>query len=89
MTNPDDNKDLQQIMTRADELLAELDTMITEDLEEQKRIPLEKAASKLKKIKADPQKAEAVKKHGSFGEGIHEAIDEVIKAMKAFGHHDR
>ncbi|MDY6822302.1 MAG: hypothetical protein SWH68_00660 [Thermodesulfobacteriota bacterium] len=87
MTNPDE-KNMEQIMAEADQLINELDALITEDMEEQKRIRLEQAAQKLKKAKADPEKVKAAKKRGPLGDGIHEAIDEVIKAMKEFGHHD-
>lgn len=88
MASPEE-KSTEQIMAQADQLINELDALITQDIEEQKRIRLEQAAQKLKNAKADPEKAKAAKKRGSLGEGIHEAIDDVIKAMKEFGHHDR
>lgn len=77
---------IEKILSEADQLLDQLNSGLIEDMEENRRTQLEIHASELKRRKLEiSRKAEKGRKtdSGSFGEGIHEAIDEIVKAMEA------
>ena len=77
---------MEKILSEADELLNQLNSGLIEDMEETRRTQIEIHANELKKRKLEIlQKTEKGKTtdYGSFGEGIHEAIDDIVKAMTA------
>ncbi|MEE4265685.1 MAG: hypothetical protein V2I56_23565 [Desulfobacteraceae bacterium] len=81
-----DSRKIEKILSEADELLNQLNSGLIEDMEKYRRTQLEIHASELKRRKLEiSRKAEKRKApdSGSFGEGIHEAIDEIVKAMGA------
>lgn len=78
-------EDIEQILAEADELLQQLDPEIIEYLEDEQRAQLEKQALILKQLKAEIENKigmEAAPESSSYGEGIHEAIEDIMKAMK-------
>ncbi|MCE5243590.1 MAG: hypothetical protein ABFD98_20090 [Syntrophobacteraceae bacterium] len=80
------HEDIEQLLAEADELLLQIDPEIIEYMEEEQRAQLEEQAQSLKKLKAEIQ--DKIGKEGSpeqrsdYGEGIHEAIEDIAKAMK-------
>jgi hypothetical protein len=79
-------RSIENILSEADELLKRLNSGLIQDMEETKRTQIEIHANKLKKRRLDvQQKTEKDKTsdHSSSGEGIHEAIDDIVTAMKA------
>jgi hypothetical protein len=81
-------EDFEQILAEADELLENIDSEFMEYLEEEHRAQLEEQAENLKKLKSEVQ--EKLEKEGtldsrSYGEGMHEAIEDIVKAMKMLG----
>jgi hypothetical protein len=81
-------EDFERILAEADELLENIDSEFMEFLEEENRAQLEEHAQNLKKLKAEVQ--EKLEKEGtlesrSYGEGMHEAIEDIVKAMKMLG----
>jgi len=79
-------EDIEQILAEADDLLQQIDPEIIEYLEEEKRAQLEQQAQSLKKLKSEVQ--DEIGKEGPsqskpYSEGMHEAIDDIVKAMKA------
>ena len=79
------DEDIEQILAEADELLQQIDPEIIKDMEERRRAQLEEHAQRLKKLKSEVQ--EKIGKEGkpesiSYGEGMHEAMDDIVKAMK-------
>ena len=79
-------KDIEQILAEADELLQQIDSEIIEDMEEEERAQLEQQAQSLKKLKSEVQDKignEGAPESSSYSEGVHEAIDDIVKAMKA------
>lgn len=81
-------EDFEKILAEADELLENIDSEFMEYLAEEHRAQLEEQAENLKKLKAEVQ--EKLEKEGtlesrSYGEGMHEAIEDIVKAMKVMG----
>ena len=80
-----DPKTIENILSGADELLNRLNSGLIKDLEETERIQIEIMANNLKKQKIEVQEKIEMRKpskHPSFGEGIHEAIEDILKAMR-------
>ena len=78
-------KDIEQILAEADELLQQIDSEIIEVMEEEQRAQLEQQAQSLKKLKSEVQDKigkEGAPESSSYGEGVHEAIEDIVKAMK-------
>jgi DNA-binding transcriptional MerR regulator len=79
-------KDIEQILAEADELLQQIDPEIIEDMEEEQRAQLEQQAKSLKKLKSEVQDKignEGAPESSSYGEGVHEAMDDIVNAMTA------
>jgi hypothetical protein len=85
MTTTLKSKSLDQLLAEADELVQKINSEHLEDLEEDHRLQFEKHAQKLQEIKSEVQaKTEEKGTMESFSsaEGIHEAIHDIVKAMK-------
>jgi Skp family chaperone for outer membrane proteins len=72
-------------MAEADELIRQINSDAIKDMEEEHRIQFEKHAQNLKKIKSEVQSK--IEKKGtseisSSADGIHEAIQDIVKAMR-------
>jgi len=79
------HEDIEQILAEADELLQQIDPEIIAYMEEEQRIQLEQQAQSLKKLKSEVQDKigkEGAPESSSYGEGVHEAIEDIVKAMK-------
>jgi len=79
------DEDIEQILAEADELLQQINPEIIKDIEEKRRAQLEEHAQRLTKLKFEVQdkiKKEGTSESGSYGEGMHEAIEDIVKAMK-------
>jgi ElaB/YqjD/DUF883 family membrane-anchored ribosome-binding protein len=79
------NEDIEQILAEADELLRQINPEVIKDIEERRRAQLEEHAERLKKLKSEVQDRIGKEKtpgNRSYGEGMHEAMDDIVKAMK-------
>ena len=79
-------EDIEQILAEADDLLQQIDPEIIEYMEEEQRAQLEKQVQSLKKLKSEVQGKigkEGASKSWPYSEGMHEAMDDIVKAMKA------
>ena len=79
-------EDIEQILAEAEDLLQQIDPEIIEYLKEEQRAQLEQQAQSLKKLKSEIQDKigpEGPSKDWAYGEGMHEAMDDIVKAMKA------
>lgn len=81
-----ESKDIEQLLAEADELIQKINSDAVKDLQDVHRQQIEKHAQHLKKIKSAVQgkiekKGASKKDHGA--EGMHEAIQEITKAMGA------
>ena len=86
-----ESKTLEQLMAEADELVQKINSEYLEDLEEEHRRQFERHAQKLQELKSVVQAKTAEKgtiESFSSAEGVHEAILDIVKAMKDLaGHH--
>ena len=78
--------DIYQLMAEADALVHKINAGLVEELQETHRIQFEQHVQRLQSIKSTVE-AETEKKvrpegGGQYGEGIHEAIEDIVKAMK-------
>jgi hypothetical protein len=78
-------KNIEQLLAEADELIRQINSDAIKDMEEEHRIQFEKHAQNLKKIKFEVQ--EKIEKKGtseisSSADGMHEAIQDIVKSMK-------
>jgi vacuolar-type H+-ATPase subunit H len=79
-----ESKDIDQLLAEADELIRQINSDAIKDMKEEHRIQFEKHARDLKKIKSEIH-GESGKKGtseiSSGADGIHEAIQDIVKAM--------
>ena len=78
-------KDIEQILAEADELLQHIHSEVIEDMEEEYRALIEEHAQSLKRLKSEVQdkiEKEGTPETSSYSEGTHEAIEDIVKAMK-------
>jgi predicted RecB family nuclease len=81
-------KDIDRLMAEADELIKQIDSKTIKDMEEEHRIQFETHAQSLKKLKFEVQEKidkEGTPESGSYSEGMHQAIDDIMTAMKNLG----
>ena len=79
-------EDIEQILAEADDLLQQIDPEVIKYLKEEQRAQLEQQAQSLKKLKSeleDKIRQEGPSKSRPYSEGMHEALDDIAKAMKA------
>ena len=76
-----ESKNIEQLLAEADELIEQIHSDAIKDMQEQHRLQFEKHAQNLKKIKSEVQ-GKIEKKTNSGAEGMHEAIQDIVKAMR-------
>jgi hypothetical protein len=88
MTSTFSHEEIEQLLAEADALIDKINSDAVLDLQEEQRIQVEKQAQELEQLRAEARaklaKAEKTES-SSFGEGMHEAIDAIVKAMKNIG----
>jgi hypothetical protein len=80
-----ESKSIEQLLAEADELVQKINSEFLEDLEEGHRLQFEKHAQRLQEIKSEVKaKTEDKGTIESFStaEGMHEAVLDIVKAMK-------
>ena len=81
-------KHIDQLLDEADELIKQIDSYAVKDMEEEHRIQFEKHAQSLKKLRSEIQEKidkEGTPDSGSYTEGMHQAIVDIMTAMKNLG----
>jgi acyl-CoA thioesterase FadM len=84
MTTYLEDKDIEQLMAEADEIIRQINSDFIKEMEEEDRLRIEIYAQKLKKRKSEIESRiikEKASETGSGAEGMHEAIDDIVKAM--------
>jgi hypothetical protein len=79
------SKNIDKLLAEADELIQQINSDAIKDMEEAHRIQFEKHAQNLKKIKSEIHGESGNKgtsEIGSGADGIHEAIQDIVKAMR-------
>jgi hypothetical protein len=72
---------IEQLLAEADELIQQIHSDAINDMQEEHLLQFEKHAQNLKKIKSEVQ-GKIEKKANSGAEGMHEAIQDIVKAMQ-------
>ena len=85
-----ESKNVEQLLAEADELIQQINSDVIKDMEERHRLQFEKHAQNLKKIKSEVQSK--IEKKGtseisSSAGGMHEAIQDIVKAMRNLTKH--
>ena len=80
-----ESKNIEQLLAEADELVQKINSDVINDMQEEHRLQFAKHAENLKKIKSEVQGK--IEKKGrseisSSAEGMHEAIQDIVKAMQ-------
>ncbi len=81
-------KDIDQLLAEADELIKQINADAIKDMQEEHRIQFEKHAQNLKRLRSEVQEKidkKGAPESGSYSEGMHEAIDDIVTAMKNLG----
>ena len=86
MSNDQETKDIDQLMAEADDLIRQIHSDAIKDMKETHRLQFEKHARNFEKIKSaagdtTPKKG-MLDGTGSSTEGTHEAIREIVTAMR-------
>ena len=75
------SRNIEQLMAEADELIQQINSDHINDMQEEHRLQFKKHAQNLKKIKSEVQ-GKIEKETNSGAEGMHEAIQDIVKAMR-------
>jgi DNA anti-recombination protein RmuC len=85
MPNNLKSKSIEQLLAEADELIQKVNSDAIKDMKEEHRLQVKKHAQNLIKIKSEVQSKIQKKETSIFSssfEGMHEAIEEIGKAMR-------
>ena len=80
--------DIDRLLAEADELIKQIDSDAIKEMEEEHRIQFEAHAQSLKKLRSEVQEKidkEGTLESGSYSEGMHQAIADIMTAMKNLG----
>jgi vacuolar-type H+-ATPase subunit H len=87
MTKILESKSIEELMAEADELMRQIHSDAINDMEEEHRLEFEKHAQNFKRIKSEVQEKAGnteISEITSSADGMHEAILDIVKAMKGF-----
>ena len=87
MSKKSESKSIEQIMAEADELVRQINADAIKEMEEEHRLEFEKHAQNFKRIKSEVQEKAGnteISEITSSADGMHEAILDIVKAMKGF-----
>ena len=79
-------EDIEKLLAEADELLQQINSEVIADMAEEQRSQLEEHVQSLKKLKSEVHDKignGGATESSSYSEGMHEAMDDIAKAMKA------
>ena len=85
MPNNLESRKIEQLLVEADELIQQINSDAIKDMKEEHLLQFEKYAQNLKKIKSEVQgkiEKKATSEISSSAEGMHEAIQDILKAMR-------
>ena len=80
-----ETKNIEQLLAEAEELLQQINSDAIKEMKEEHRLQFEKHAQTLKKIKAEVHgkiEKKGTSEISSGAEGMHEAIQDIVKAMR-------
>ena len=80
-----ESKNIEQLLAEADELIQQINSDAINDMQEEHLLQFEKHAQNLKKIKSEVQgeiEKKGTSEISSSAEGMHEAILDIVKAVR-------
>lgn len=82
-----ESQNIDQLMAEADELIQQINSDVINDMKEKHRLEFEQHAQKLEKLKSEVKLQDSEQKDKtvqitSSAEGMHEAFEDIVKAMK-------
>ena len=80
------SNNIEQLLAEADELIQQINSDVINDMHKEHRLQFEKHAQNLKKIKSEIQGKigkKGTSEISSSAEGMHEAIQDIVKAMQS------
>ena len=80
-----ESKNIEQLLAEADELIQQINSDAIKDMQEEHLLQFEIHAQNLKKIKSEVQskiEKKETSEIGSGAEGMHEALQDIVKAMR-------
>jgi hypothetical protein len=80
-----ESKNIEQLLAEADELIQQINSDAVKDMKEEHLLQFEIHAQNLKKIKSEVQgkiEKKGTSELSSSAEGMHEAIQDIVKAMR-------
>jgi len=75
------SRNIEQLLAEAEDLIQQINSDAINDMQDEHRLQFEKHAQDLKKIKSEVQ-GKIEKKTNSGAEGMHEAILDIVKAVR-------
>ena len=85
MSNNVASKNIEQLLAEADELIQQINSDAIKDMQEEHLLQFEKHAQSLKKIKSEVKgkiEKKGTSEISSSAEGMHEALQDIVKAMR-------
>jgi hypothetical protein len=82
-----ESKNIEQLLAEADELIQQINSGAVKDMKEEHRLQFEKHTQNLKKIKSEVRgkiEKKGTSETGSSAEGMHKAIQDIVKSMRDF-----
>ena len=79
-----ESKNIEQLLAEADELIKQINSDAIKDMQEEHLLQFEKHAQSLKKIKSEVKgkiEKKGTSEISSSAEGMHEALQDIVKAM--------
>lgn len=86
MTESIESKDIETLLAEADELIQQINSDVINDMKEKHRMEFEEHTQKLKMIKSEVL-GKIEKKKSSGAEGMHQAIQDIVKAFQDLTKH--
>jgi len=82
-----ESRNIDELLAEADELVQQINSDVIKYIKEERRLQFEIHVQNLKKIKSEIQgkiDEKGTSEIGSGAEGMHKAIEDIVKAMRAF-----
>ncbi len=80
-----ESKNIEQLLAEADEFIQQINSDAIKDMQEEHLLQFEKHAQSLKKIKSEVKgkiEKKGTSEISSSAEGMHEALQDIVKAMR-------
>jgi len=82
-----ESRNIDELLAEADELVQQINSDVIKYIKEEQRLQFEIHVQNLKKIRSEIQgkiDEKGTSEIGSGSEGMHKAIEDIVKAMRAF-----